>query len=85
MLWGLEACDFIPLIYVCFSCRHIPTNGIAPLSAYKPTYNPHFSIRSNEGLTLEMLAFLFVTVANLQLFQLSWYNQIDFFEVYLTL
>ena len=25
-----------------FSCHHIPTNSIAPLSAYKPTHNPQF-------------------------------------------
>ena len=25
-----------------FSCHHIPTNGVAPLSAYKPTHNTQF-------------------------------------------
>ena len=25
-----------------FSCHHIPTNSVAPLSAYKPTHNPKF-------------------------------------------
>ena len=25
-----------------FSCHHIPTNGVAPLCAYKPTYSPQF-------------------------------------------
>jgi len=34
-----------------------------------------FSIRSDEGLTLETLALQLITVANLH-FQLSWYNQI---------
>ena len=34
-----------------------------------------WNCRSDEGPTLEMSAFLFITVANLH-FQLSWYNQI---------
>ena len=25
-----------------FSRHHIPTNGVAPISAYKPTHNPRF-------------------------------------------
>ena len=27
---------------ILFSRHHIPTNGVAPLSAYKPTHNPQF-------------------------------------------
>ena len=29
-----------------FSRHHIPTNGVAPLAAYKPTHNPQSSNRS---------------------------------------
>ena len=29
--------QFIPV-----SCHHIPTNGEAPLSVYRPTHNPQF-------------------------------------------
>ena len=52
------------------SCHHIPTNGVAPLSAYNPHTTNNSSNRSFEGLRLETSAFLPLTVANLR-FQLS--------------
>ena len=53
-----------------FSRHHIPTNSVAPFSAYKHiTYN--FSNRSDEALMLETSAFKLFTMANLH-HQLSW-------------
>ena len=33
---------FVQLIYSFFSCDHVPTNSVAPFSAYKDTCNPQF-------------------------------------------
>ena len=52
-----------------FSRHHIPTNGVAPLSAYKPTHNPQFlqslwrraSVRNVSFFTLYGSLFTFST------------------------
>ena len=50
-----------------FSCHHIPTNSVAPFSAYKPTHSTHNSSNcSEEGLTLKTSAFKLLTEANLR-------------------
>ena len=43
--------------YSCFSRNLVSTNSIAPCSVYKPYTTRNSSIRSDEGLTLEMSAF----------------------------
>ena len=49
-----------------FSCHHVPTNGVAPFSAYQHTHTTHnSSISSEKGLTLEMSALKLFRVANL--------------------
>ena len=50
-----------------FSRHHIPTNSVAPFSAYKPTFSAHNSSNcSEEGLTLKTSAFKLLTKANLR-------------------
>ena len=44
-------------LFCCFSCYQAPANSIAPPSVYKPHTTHNSSIRSDEGLTLEMSAF----------------------------
>ena len=49
-----------------FSRHHIPTNSIAPFSAYKYTHNPQFlQFLWWRAIALEMSAFKLYTVANL--------------------
>ena len=50
-----------------FSRHHIPTNSVAPFSAYKPSHTTHNSSNcSEEGLTLKTSAFKLLTEANLR-------------------
>ena len=53
-----------------FSRHHIPTNGVAPLSAYKPTHNPQFLQSLWRRANARNVSFLPFTAANLR-FQLS--------------
>ena len=61
----------IQLLVPLLSRHHIPTNSVAPFSAYKHTHTTLNSfIRSDEGLTFETRAFKLFTVANFR-YQLS--------------
>ena len=44
-------------LFCCFSRYQAPANSVAPLAVYKPHTTHNSSIRSDEGLTLETLAF----------------------------
>ena len=58
-----------------FSCHHIPTNSIAPFSAYKYTQNPQFlQFLWWRAIALKMSAFQLCTVANLHLFFINSVN-----------
>ena len=49
-----------------FSRCHVPTNSVAPFSAYKHTLNPQsLYLLFDEGLTLETSALKLLTVTNL--------------------
>ena len=49
-----------------FSCHHIPTNNIAPFSAYKYTHNPQFlQLLPWRAIALKTSAFKPFTLANL--------------------
>ena len=43
-------------LFCCFSRYQVPANSVAPPSVYKPHTTHNFSIRSDEGLTLETSA-----------------------------
>ena len=48
-----------------FSCHHIPTNNVAPFSAYKPTHNSQFlQLLWRAGWSFETSAFKLFMVAN---------------------
>ena len=58
-----------------FSRHHIPTNSIAPFSAYKYTHNPQFlQFLWWRAIALKMSAFQLCTVANLHLFFINSVN-----------
>ena len=44
MFWSSDIClsSFVQLHYSFFSCDRVPTNSVAPFSAYKDTCNPQF-------------------------------------------
>ena len=54
-----------------FSCHHIPTNSVAPFSAFEPTHNLQFLQPLWRRDMLETLAFKPFTVANFR-YKLSW-------------